>query len=52
MHFHGEWRLILAGLVLCVMISFARSILRKRSAAFFDIALSLLTIGLLVYVLR
>lgn len=52
MHFQSEWRLVLAGLVLCVIISFARSILWKRGAAFFDIALSLLTIGLLVYVLR
>ncbi|MBV8700831.1 MAG: hypothetical protein JO052_23725 [Bradyrhizobium sp.] len=52
MHSHSEWRLVLAGFVLCVIISFARSILRKRGAAFFDIALSLLTIGLLVYVLR
>jgi hypothetical protein len=52
MHFYSETRLVLAGFVLCVIISFARSILRKRGAAFFDIALSLLTIGLLVYVLR
>jgi hypothetical protein len=52
MHSHGEWRVVLAGFVLCVFVSFARSMLRKRGAAFFDIALSLLTIGLLVYVLR
>jgi hypothetical protein len=52
MHAQSEWRLVLAGFVLCVIISFARSILRKRGAAFFDIALALLTISLLVYVLR
>jgi hypothetical protein len=52
MHFQSEWRLVLAGFVLCVIVSFARSILRRRGAALFDIALSLLTIGLLVYVLR
>jgi hypothetical protein len=52
MHFYSESRLVIAGFVLCVIMSFARSILRKRGAAFFDIALSLLTIGLLVYVLR
>jgi hypothetical protein len=52
MHAHSEWRLILAGFVLCVIVSFARGILRKRGAALFDIALSVLTIGLLVYVLR
>ena len=52
MHFYSESRLVIAGFVICVIMSFARSILRKRGAAFFDIALSLLTIGLLVYVLR
>jgi hypothetical protein len=53
MHFlNGEWRVIVAGFVLCVIISFARGIMKKRGAAFFDAALVLLTIGLLVYVLR
>ena len=46
------WRVILAGFVLCVMISFARNLVGKRGAARFDVALVLLTIGLLVYVLR
>ena len=52
MHFDSGWRLVLAGFVLCVILSFARSILWKRGAAFFDVALAVLTIGLLVYVLR
>ena len=43
---------MVAGFVLCVIISFARGIMRKRGAAFFDVALALLSIGLLVYVLR
>jgi hypothetical protein len=52
MHAQGEWRVMIAGFVLCVMISFARAILRKRGAAFFDVALALLSISLLVYVLH
>jgi hypothetical protein len=52
MHVQSEWRLMVAGFVLCVIISFARGIMRKRGAAFFDVALALLSIGLLVYVLR
>jgi hypothetical protein len=52
---HGltsEWRAIVAGFVLCVILSFARGILWKRGAAVFDVTLTLLTIGVLVYVLR
>jgi hypothetical protein len=52
MHVQSEWRVMVAGFVLCVILSFARSIMRKRGAAFFDVALALLTIGILVYVLR
>jgi hypothetical protein len=48
----SEWRAIVAGFVLCVILSFARGVMRKRGAAFFDVALALLTIGILVYVLR
>ena len=48
----SEWRVFVAGFVLCVILSFARGVMRKRGAAFFDVALALLTIGILVYVLR
>ena len=53
MHFlRGEWRVVVAGFLLCVVISFVRGVLRKRGAALFDVALVLLTIGLLVCVLH
>jgi hypothetical protein len=53
MHLFGsEWRLVVAGLVLCVIISFVRSVMGRRPAALFDVVLAILTIGVLVYVLR
>ena len=48
---NSEWRLVVAGLVVCIVISFLRAIMGKRGAACFDVLGSLLTIGLLAYVL-
>lgn len=48
---NSEWRLVVAGLVVCVVISFLRGLMWKRGAACFDVLVSLLTIGLLAYVL-
>ncbi len=53
MHLLGsEWRVVLAGFLLAAVMSFARSLMRGRWAAWFDLVLALLTIGVLVYVVR
>ena len=51
MHLVGnQWRVIVAGFFLCVVMSFVRGLMRRRGAAWFDVVLAILMVGLLAYV--